>query len=115
MGKGSAAGVASNIRIGYLNIQLALVVGIIRAVSFPDLSTEILLGDVVISDSIIEYDFGRQYPGRFIRKRDAKTTLGRPNREIRSILTSPETEDIRQKFHDANFQDVQSLAAKSTL
>ena len=29
---------------------------------------EILLGDVIISTGIIQYDFGRQLPDRFIRK-----------------------------------------------
>lgn len=73
MGKGSAAGVASNLRMTYPVIQLALVVGICGAVPVSTDGSEIVLGDVIISDSLIEYDFGRQYPDGFMRKHDAKT------------------------------------------
>src|SRR5437667_9981191 len=62
MGKGSAATAAANLQVSYTRIQLALVVGICGAVPFLSSNTEIILGDIIISDSVIEYDFGRQYP-----------------------------------------------------
>jgi nucleoside phosphorylase len=109
MGKGSAAGVASNLRMSYPGIQLALVVGICGAVPFSTDGSEIILGDVIISDSVIEYDFGRQYPDGFQRKHDANTTLGRPNREIRAVLSSLKTNDLRNKFHDRIYYHLQTL------
>jgi nucleoside phosphorylase len=45
-----------------------------------------VLGDVIISDGIVQYDFGRQLPGHFARKDTLLDSLGRPNLEIRGVL-----------------------------
>ncbi|CAG8014068.1 unnamed protein product [Penicillium salamii] len=115
MGKGMAAGVASGLRLSYPNIQLALVVGVCGAVPFPTPSTEIVLGDVIISDSLVEYDFGRQYPNQFVRKRDPKNALGRPTREIRAILSSLQTHEMRQAYNETMLRHVQMLADRKPL
>ncbi|KAF1730668.1 Regulatory protein AfsR [Beauveria bassiana] len=86
MGKVSAAAVANNCRMSFPNIKLALVVGIAGVVPFGPDNEEIILGDVIISDGVIQYDLGRQLPGRFVRKDTLLDTLGRPNVEIRSMM-----------------------------
>jgi nucleoside phosphorylase len=87
MGKVNAAIVATNCRASFPNIKLALIVGICGAVPFmPDTGLEIILGDVILSNGIIQYDLGRQYPKRFERKDTLLESLGRPNVEIRTIL-----------------------------
>ncbi|GAB1310657.1 hypothetical protein MFIFM68171_00867 [Madurella fahalii] len=58
MGKTSAASTAARIRSSYPRIRLALLVGICGAVPQTG-GMEILLGDVVISKAIVQYDFGR--------------------------------------------------------
>jgi hypothetical protein len=68
MGKRSAASVASSLKISYRGVKLALVVGIYRGAPSPPEYQEIFLGNVNIGDSVIEYDFGRQYPGGYRRK-----------------------------------------------
>jgi nucleoside phosphorylase len=100
MGKGSAASVASSLRVSYTGIKLALVVGICGGVPFPQRNTTIFLGDVIISDSVIEYDFGRQYPHGFRRKSDLKDTLGRPTREIRTFLAGLKTRRMRNTLQE---------------
>lgn len=60
MGKGSAASVASSLKVSYTRIQVALIVGICGGAPYPSSEEEIFLGDVIMSDSVIEYDFGRQ-------------------------------------------------------
>lgn len=65
MGKGSAASVASSLRVSFVKVKLAILVGICGGVPFPSQQTELILGDVIISDSVLEYDFGRQYPDGF--------------------------------------------------
>ncbi|KEY72590.1 hypothetical protein S7711_10282, partial [Stachybotrys chartarum IBT 7711] len=56
----NAAIVATNCHASFLNIKLALVVGICGAVPFmPDIGLEIILGDVILSNGIIQYDLGR--------------------------------------------------------
>jgi nucleoside phosphorylase len=68
IGKKSAASVASSFRSSFGGIKLALLVGICGGVPQGNDGEEILLGDVIISDGLIEYDFGRQYPDKFARK-----------------------------------------------
>ncbi|KAM0294558.1 hypothetical protein ACHAO9_000991 [Fusarium lateritium] len=86
MGKVTAAAVASNCRKSFPSIKLALVVGICGVVPFGPSNDEIVLGDVIISNGIVQYDLGRQLPDRFVRKDMLLDSLGRPNQEIRGVL-----------------------------
>lgn len=59
----------SQLRSSFLRIWLASVVGICGGVpNGTDNEKGVLLGDVVISTSIAQYDFGHRLPNRFIRK-----------------------------------------------
>ncbi|KAF5618858.1 pfs domain protein [Fusarium tjaetaba] len=62
MGTTYSATVATCCRSTFPRISLALVVGICGGVPFSQDGTELLLGDVVISDGLVRYDFARQYP-----------------------------------------------------
>jgi nucleoside phosphorylase len=86
MGKNSAAAVASSFRFSFEGIKLALVVGICGGVPRATDGEEILLGDIIISDGVIQRDFGKQYPNEFVRKDALQDCLGRPNPEIRALL-----------------------------
>jgi hypothetical protein len=48
---------------------------------------EILLGDVIISTGLVQYDLGRQFPDRASRKDTLQNNLGRLNMEIRGFLS----------------------------
>ncbi|KAL2825229.1 hypothetical protein BJY01DRAFT_256318 [Aspergillus pseudoustus] len=100
MGKRNAAAATANLRVSYPNIKLALLVGICGAVPFLSDKTEVILGDVIISDSVVEYDFGRQYLDGFRQKSDVKDTLGRPNAEIRSFLAALSSQRTRNELHE---------------
>ncbi|KAL9945171.1 hypothetical protein D7B24_002149 [Verticillium nonalfalfae] len=88
MGKTSAAAVAANCRISYPNIKLALVVGICGVVPFDPVSNaEIVLGDVIISHGVSQYDVGRRHvSGEAVRKETLTDPLGGPNSDIRTLL-----------------------------
>jgi nucleoside phosphorylase len=90
MGKASAAAVAANCRASFPNIKLALVVGVCGVVPFrPGGSggtAETVLGDVIVSDGVVQYDLGRRLPEQFVPKDTLLDTLGRPNTEIRALL-----------------------------
>ncbi|KAF5638791.1 kinesin [Fusarium tjaetaba] len=86
MGKGVAASAASSCRISFPAIRLALVVGICGGVPFGPANVERILGDVVISDGLVQYDFGRQFPNDFKRKRTLHDNHGRPGSQIRGFL-----------------------------
>jgi nucleoside phosphorylase len=56
----SAAGVAANLRASFNSIKLILVVGICGDVPYgPQHEEEIFLSDIIISQSLIQYNFGR--------------------------------------------------------
>lgn len=78
MGKSNAASVAANCRASFKNLGIMLVVGICGGVPYPKSENEIVLGDVIISDGLIQYDFGRQFPDKFVRK----GTMSKPKDEI---------------------------------
>lgn len=83
MGKSNGASVAANCRNSFPSLGLVLVVGICGGVPFTKSGVEIILGDIIVSDGLIQYDFGRQFPDKFVRKSD---NIPKPNAEILSFL-----------------------------
>jgi nucleoside phosphorylase len=98
MGVASAAAVAGSMRVSFPNIKLALVVGICGGMPYDTDGKEILLGDVIISQALIPYDFGRLYPEGFKRKTGVQETLGRPSPEIRAIQAKLGTNRYMQRM-----------------
>ncbi|KAM5358401.1 hypothetical protein ACJA88_015353 [Fusarium oxysporum] len=86
LGKVHAAAAASSCRASFPNVKIALVVGVCGVAPFKRDGEEIVLGDVVISEGIIQYDFGRRLPDQFVPKEGPLDSLGRPNQEIRGAL-----------------------------
>lgn len=65
IGKANGAMVAANCRSSFPNINLAVVVGVCAVVPFNH-DDEMVLGDVIVSDDVVQYDLGRQLPERFV-------------------------------------------------
>ncbi|KAL4925973.1 5'-methylthioadenosine/S-adenosylhomocysteine nucleosidase family protein [Aspergillus undulatus] len=86
MGKGVACQAASSTKSSFPGVKLAFVVGICGAVPFGDGQSEVILGDVVIGSSIVQYDLGRQYPDAFTT-RARHEVHRRPPRKIQSVLS----------------------------
>lgn len=86
IGKVAAAGAAAHLKLSFPNIRLCLVVGICGGVPGSTINGLIMLGDVVISTGIVQFDFGRQYPNELKRKDSYFDNLARPNLEIRAFL-----------------------------
>jgi nucleoside phosphorylase len=90
MGKASAAAVAANCRASFPNIKLALIVGVCGVVPFrpggSGWTAETVLGDVIVSDGVVQYDLGRRLPEQFVPKDTLLDALGRPNAEIRALF-----------------------------
>ncbi|KAE8418203.1 hypothetical protein BDV36DRAFT_295425 [Aspergillus pseudocaelatus] len=101
MGKVSASSVAANMKFSYTEVSLALVVGVCGGVPLlPSSKTPIFLGDVIISNAVVRYDYGRQYPDGFKRREGLTYTLGRPNLEIRTLLSRLETSMARSDLQN---------------
>lgn len=112
MGKVAAAAAATNLRASFRGIQLALVVGICGGVPFAP-SGRILLGDVVISQGLVQYDFGRQFSNTFVPKDTREGNLGQSRPEVRAILAKLQTTQDRQQLQNRMLEHLRLLRQRS--
>ncbi|KAF3314535.1 hypothetical protein TWF173_004618 [Orbilia oligospora] len=108
-GKCGAAIAAANCRKSFTEIKLGLVVGICGAVPFND-GKEILLGDVVISSGIIQYDFGRQYPDGFVRKDSNLDSAGRHGIGLQGFLAKLKSQMNQKRLRQKTFKYLTALS-----
>ncbi|RGP81006.1 pfs domain-containing [Fusarium longipes] len=87
MGTRHAASVLARCDATFTQLSLVLIVGICGGVPFPTKDTEVLLGDVAVSDALVVYDFGRQYPDTFVRKNGILESARKPPAEILGFLS----------------------------
>jgi nucleoside phosphorylase len=95
MGKASAASTAASLRLSFPSLMLLLLVGICGGNPSPESNVEILLGDVIISKSVIQYDLGKRFPDQFQAKETTESSLGRPPKTVRSLVAMLETARVR--------------------
>lgn len=114
MGKANAASAVASMRSSYSGLQLVLIVGVCGGMPRCKHS-EILLGDVIISKTVIQYDFGRQYSDRFTRKNTVEDSLGRPNKDVRNLLATFETDRGLDQLETRTASILQQLQAKVAL
>lgn len=98
MGKSHGAAVAAHCRSSFPAISLALVVGICGAAPSTPEGRQIYLGDVVISSGLVQHDFGRQGMDGFVRKETVLDNLGRPNLQIRSLMSKLQSRSARKRL-----------------
>ncbi|KAK2740482.1 hypothetical protein CKAH01_18580, partial [Colletotrichum kahawae] len=63
--KGTSSSVATNLRITFPAVRVAMVVGVCGGVPSAGDGEDIFLGDVIISTDVVEFDHGRQLPNEF--------------------------------------------------
>ncbi|KAL5089361.1 hypothetical protein Trisim1_005646 [Trichoderma cf. simile WF8] len=97
-GNVSAASVTASLRSSYPGLRLVILTGTCGGVPFSGTGDEILLGDVIISRTVIQYDYGRQYPDDFRTRDTTEDVLGRPNKDIRGLVSFLETELARERL-----------------
>ncbi|EED16174.1 conserved hypothetical protein [Talaromyces stipitatus ATCC 10500] len=94
----------SDLSQSYPNINVYLLVGICAGVPFRGrerkLETETILGDVIIGDSIIQTDYGKQYSEGYQRQTNRREVLGNPPLDIRNMFSHlwSEPEPLRDRF-----------------
>ncbi|KAH8127591.1 hypothetical protein LI328DRAFT_164822 [Trichoderma asperelloides] len=87
----TAAGTAASLRSSYPCIKLLLLTGTCDGV--PNAAgEELLLGDVVVSDTVVQYDLGRRYPDGFREKDTLEDRLSRPGKNVRNLVTVLKTD-----------------------
>ncbi|KAL7786377.1 hypothetical protein V8C37DRAFT_412488 [Trichoderma ceciliae] len=82
MGNVSAASATASLRSSYSGLRLVILTGTY----------------VIISRTVIQYDYGRQYPDNFKIRDTTENSLGRPNKDIRGLITVLETELARERL-----------------
>ena len=112
MGKANAAGAAASMRSSYRALRLVLLTGICGGVPHSG-QDEILLGDVVISNAVIQYDFGRQYPDKFVRKDTVEDNLSKYDKNIRNFLAIFNTGCGRGELRKKTAHFLKQLQAKT--
>ncbi|EXL40009.1 hypothetical protein FOCG_17404 [Fusarium oxysporum f. sp. radicis-lycopersici 26381] len=115
MGKVAAGNIAAFCRMSYPNISLALVVGICGGAPFyGKTKEEILLGDVIVSTGVVQYDLGSRYPDKFKEKDTLDDSPGRPGLELRSLLSKLKTKREHGKLQVATQNYLQQALNEPT-
>jgi hypothetical protein len=115
MGRASSASVAASFRSSFYGIKLGIIVGVCGGVpTSTDDQKEILLGDVIISTGLIQFDFGRRYSSGVVSKDTLEDSLGWPNTEIRAFLTKLETKRNRARLRDKTSAYLAKLCEEPT-
>ncbi|KAL2680329.1 hypothetical protein Neosp_007926 [[Neocosmospora] mangrovei] len=112
MGKANAASAAASMRSSYSSLRLVLLIGVCGAAPRSQ-DDEILLGDVVISKTIVQYDFGRRYPDKFVRKSTVDENIGRANKDVRNLVAIFETDRGRDRLEKRTAYFLQQLQTKA--
>ncbi|KAL8311280.1 hypothetical protein RB597_002067 [Gaeumannomyces tritici] len=102
MGKANAANVATNCGRSFPGVKIALVVGVCAGVPSvsggPGQKKDVILGDVIISQGVVQYDFGRQTDAGFYTKVTPLESLGKPITEISSLVAMLKSRDDRKRL-----------------
>lgn len=110
MGKVNAAVVATAFRFSYHNLEIVLLVGICAGV--PNTGggdDEILMGDVIISKRVIQYDFGRKYTDAFVWKDTREGNLGKARKNILTLIQSLETDRGRHLLQEQTADNLRGI------
>lgn len=114
-GKATAAGTAASLRSSYPCIELLLLTGICEGV--PDANgEELLLGDVVISETVIQYDLSSPLNHALKRRNTLEDRQGRANNNIRSFIANFKTEMGLSRLVEKatlHLEQIQSLASEA--
>ncbi|KAF9777057.1 hypothetical protein IL306_004669 [Fusarium sp. DS 682] len=113
IGKSSTAGAAASLRASYSRLEIVILAGICGGVPGVGSKREILLGDVIISKQVIQYDIGRLYAGHFEIRNSTHDILGRPNRNIRTLVNTFETSHDRRRLQQETAQFLYELQEKA--
>ncbi|KAL4902905.1 hypothetical protein BDW74DRAFT_180204 [Aspergillus multicolor] len=114
MGKVAAAGTAAHLRSSYPALSLVLLTGICGGVPFPSNGEELLLGDVVISRRIVQYDFGRRYPDKFEPKGTVEDSGDGVPKNVRNLLAMLQTNVGRERLEELTASHLQDIQAKAS-
>ncbi|KAM0285454.1 hypothetical protein ACHAQH_001403 [Verticillium albo-atrum] len=103
-GKANAARAAEGLRFSYPRLRLVLLTGICGGAPTTTKGEEVLLGDVIISKSIVQHDFGRQNPDGFATKDTIEDALGRVASADMVVRCGEDRERLVERHHVVGFE-----------
>ncbi|RHZ67189.1 putative Pfs domain protein [Aspergillus thermomutatus] len=101
MGKCKAMTTTLHLKLSYHQIQLALLVGVCGGVPRGNDGRDIFLGDVLISDRLVQWDIGKLLPTAFIRKDQPQYVQGRPCHRMETFLAKVNNADERRRWESS--------------
>ncbi|KAM0458279.1 hypothetical protein ACHAO4_003007 [Trichoderma viride] len=114
VGKVSAGTAAASLRLSYPKLEMLLLTGTCAGVPSTVKDQELLLGDVVISKSLVQYDNGKQYDGAFEIRKGIEDSLGRPTKRIRSLVAMLEVKQWRGQLESRAACFLEQLQAQAS-
>lgn len=114
MGKKNSASAAADLRSSYPNIKLAILVGICGGAPFIG-ENQVRLGDVLVSKTVVQHDFGSQMKDEFIRHDTLEASLGQAPKDILNLLAIIETRHGKTQLRERSaifFTQLQQTAAR---
>lgn len=97
IGKVNATSVATSCKLSFTQIGLALLVGICGVAPQTSDQKEIILGDVIVSEQIVAYDFGRRSPDEMKLKENLQPKSHTIRRFTKTVQTHVYDEWIREQ------------------
>ncbi|KAI1018644.1 hypothetical protein LB503_005534 [Fusarium chuoi] len=112
MGKASAATAAASLKCSYTELEMVFLAGICGGI--PEMRSpsgrmrEVLLGDVVVSSNMVQYDFGRRYQDNFVTKQPIHTARKLINNFLIHLKTDVFLDDVTERSAEVLEQMQQS-------
>uniref|UniRef100_A0A093XA57 5'-methylthioadenosine/S-adenosylhomocysteine nucleosidase n=1 Tax=Talaromyces marneffei PM1 TaxID=1077442 RepID=A0A093XA57_TALMA len=96
VGKVNATSVATSCSMSFTQIKLAFLVGICGVAPRTTDRNEILLGDVIIGDQIVAYDFGKRYADELKLKSSLTFKTTDKSHSVRRFMNTMQTDHYRE-------------------
>lgn len=112
MGKASAGTAAARLQCSYPELEVVFLAGICGGI--PEVRSpnggknEVLLGDVVVSSNMVQYDFGRRYQDNFVTKQPIHTARKLISNFLIHLKTDVFVDDVTERSAEVLEQMQQS-------
>lgn len=114
-GRAIAASTVASLRSSYPRLELLLLTGVCDCVPAAKhlVDVEPMQGDVIIGDTVIQYDLGNIYPDRYWVSAALESRTSRANKNIRSFIKVMNTELWNQRLATKTLAHLQQIQARS--
>ncbi|KAK3937152.1 hypothetical protein QBC46DRAFT_417118 [Diplogelasinospora grovesii] len=109
MGTANSSTASAQMNPSFTGIRLALLVGICAGIPKDNEHNDIFLGDVIISEYVVQYDLVRRLPDGDVYKDGMMDIIPPPSTNIRNLVHAFSTEFHRDRLHDATLENIEAL------